>query len=110
LDLNQTGAAVGYRLPLSKGTDLTGSVGITRGTAKATGVSSVSDTIYPVSVGVRSAINEVVQLGASGTVADGDFTAGAYLQYKLGSNLGLVGSYAGSNYGNGYSFSVRYLF
>jgi Outer membrane protein beta-barrel domain len=110
LDLNQTAVAVGYRLPLSKGTDLTGSVGITRGTAKATGVSSVSDTIYPLSVGIRSAINEAIQLGASGTVADGNFSAGAYLQYKLGSNVGLVGSYSGSNYGNGYTLSVRYLF
>jgi hypothetical protein len=110
VDYNATGVGLGYRLPVSAGTDLTGSVGITRATAKVSGVSSTSDTIYPVSVGVRSALNEAIQVGASGTVADGDFSAGAFLQYKVASNLGLVGSYAGANNGSGYTLSVRYLF
>ncbi len=110
MDIDQTNVGIGYRIPLSAGTDLTGSVGYARGTVKTTGVGSTTATSYPVSVGIRSLLNESVQAGASGTVADGDFSAGAFVQYKVVNNVGLVGSVSSQSSGTGYTLSVRYLF
>jgi hypothetical protein len=112
-DVDATAVDVGYRFPLSKGTDLNLTVGVARSNAKATvsGTSiSSSDTSYPVGVAIRSALSDVVEVGANGAISDGTFGGGAFLQYKATTNVGLVGSYAKSKNVDGYTLSVRYLF
>ncbi len=110
IDYSQVDAALGYRFAVAAGTDITASVGVAQGRAKVVGQASATDTVYPVGVGLKTLLNEQLELGLNGSVASGDFSASAGLQYKINSNIGVVGSYSHAESTNGYLVSLRYLY
>lgn len=110
VDLTQSDVSLGYRHALAQGTDVTASVGVAHGKVKIARFGSTSDTVYPVGLGLRTAINETIQLGIEGSIANGDFSSSLNAQFKINSNVGVVGSYSRSDLTNGYLISLRYLY
>ncbi len=94
VDLNLLEAGFGYNTSLSDTTDLVARLGYVRIEADAPGVPSSDDTGYSIGVGVRSAINNALELhGGADYVDSGDSSGEARIR-------------AGFNYGFNESFSA----
>lgn len=87
--VNQMGANIGARMPLSPNTDLFGEVGVLRSTIKFTGDPDESETDYSATIGVRSAISESFETLVSANVLDGDWTGNLGLIYKINKQFGV---------------------
>lgn len=87
--INQMGANIGARMPLSPNTDLFGEVGVLRSTIKLTGEPDESETDYPATIGLRSAISESFETLVSANVLDGDWTGNLGLIYKINKQFGV---------------------
>ena len=111
IDLDYTAyeLGLGYRMPISNGTDVYGIVSRHNQKLKANG-ENVSDTNNAFTIGIKTLLADSVELDASGGALDGDFRGKLSLQYKVASNVGFVASYSTMRDGSQYQFGVRYLY
>ena len=110
VDFKQYQLSLGYRKPLQPGTDLIATAGFAHASTRVARGASATDTIYPVSLGVKSRLTNDIEGSAEGILADGDFAYLLNMQYKI-SDLYAVGGYLRHDKNSDvYALTVRFLF
>ena len=107
-----SGVGIGYRFPVSEGTDLTLGVAYSQNKVKATyqGVTQyeVSDTTYPISIGVRQKITPTVEFQGSYIREDGENDYYLGIGFEVTKQVNLFGAINPNTFGDAYIIGVRY--
>ena len=111
LDIDYTSYefGLGYRMPISNGTDVYGIVSSHNQKAKISGESQ-SEKNAAFTIGIKTLLTDSLELNANGGALDGDFRGKLDLQYKVTSNVGFVAGYSTMKDISQYQFGVRYLY
>lgn len=110
VDYKQYQIAAGYRHALEPGTDLIATAGVLHGWTRVSKNNSVTDTVYPISFGVKKVLASQVEGGAEGIVVEGEFGYLLSLQYKISDIYAVGGIVRHDKSSNVYALTARFLF
>jgi hypothetical protein len=109
IDFNSYELGLGYRMPISSGTDAYGIISGQNQKITATGANE-NNTYAAFAIGVKTLLADSLQLDANGGMLDGDFRGKLELQYKVTSTIGAVANYTTMKDASQYNFGIRYFY
>lgn len=109
VDFNSYELGLGYRMPISNGTDVYGIIGGQNQKITASGANE-NNTYAAFAIGIKTLLVDSLQLDANGGMLDGDFRGKLELQYKITPTIGVVANYTTMKDATQYNLGVRYLY
>ena len=109
VDFNSYELGLGYRMPISNGTDVYGIISGQNQKIKASSTDE-SNSYAAFAIGIKTLLADSLQLDANGGMLDGDFRGKLELQYKVTSTIGVVANYTTIKDATQYNIGMRYFY